>query len=194
MLSNTLFLTGEILNNVTSFVSAMGSQLNNLEEISQNISEIFAMIEILKSQATSSFETTVKNQKEIIVLHANAKSLLNDTTMADQVLLEAIYNSNFSIELVQMTNSIAKELSPIKTTLALAEKKVDIFQTGILDGMIDVEEIAAELEILDETLATFNLQLKSISMLSEVLENATTRVKEQVQYLSDNIKIITVLL
>ncbi len=172
----------------------MGSELVNLEQISQNISKLFLMIKILESQATSSFENIVRNQMELMALHANAKSLVNETTRADQSLQEAINNNSLSLELAQMAKSIANELSPINTSLVVAENKINSFEMGVINGMIDIDEIVAELEMLDDTLATFTIQLKSISVLADVLENATTSVREQAISLSDNIKMITVIL
>ena len=193
-LSDVLSATEERLNNITIFMSEMGTGLEKFDETNQNISAFFAVIQSLNSQVVKSNGTIVKNQIEVMALHASTVYLQNSTAMGNEALEFALNKSNLSIELVQMTQSVATEISSVNTMLSLTEKRVDDFESGLVEETFDMDELVEELEMLNQVLANFNVQLMSISMLSEMLENSTTSVREEaetVQNSIENFKVFT---
>ncbi len=174
------------LKNVTTFLSE--TSFEEIEGISNSLTTLSMTIEALTSQATVSYETIENNQMKISAFQSIVNSLRNNVSIANEGLSFASNTSEYSINLKQMATNIASELSEVNSVLMKAEQRVGDFESGLVKGQIDMNEIIKEIDMLDATLEAFNTQLLSISLLSEELENSTTAIKRDADSIYEDVK------
>ncbi len=193
-LNISLVIANEMIQNITSdlimtetFISKDTDTLN----LHSNISAYKALIETLQLQANTSFEVILLNQKNAIELKAMVDSLMQSIDTKEQ-LIEALNDSNTSIEIAKMSIFLGENISAVSSSLEQLEHGVDEFFEEFLIEIVDMDELVIKLEILDQTLDSFNSQLKSLTMISEVFENSALEVKEQADNVFRNVEIIKV--
>lgn len=187
-LNHSLNETAYKLDKVTNFLTEMQQTqfMDDLDEIHQNITNLVKLAEMLQSQAMASNQTISDNQQDILMLQAIVSALSVNVSADNQALQAAWSSNNASKNQSQMAASFAMEISSVNTDLMLVEKKVDDFESKLLDEKMDMEELVEELNMLDQTLAAFNQQLLLLSGLSQVLENSAVAVEMQASKLLTN--------
>ena len=158
----------------------------------ENLLEYMAMVEYLQSHANTNFETIKRNQQKLSILKDSLNGYLAQTAVANEELLMAMSYSNQSLEIANLAGSLQSNLSAAESSLYWLGERVEVFDKELYNGILYTDELMAHLEMLDETLTAFNGQLQSISVLSEMVENSTTEVQKQANYLLRNVETITV--
>ena len=174
------------LENVTIFLSE--TSFEEIDGISNSLITLSMTIGALKTQATINYETIEKNQMKISAFQSIVDSLKKNVSIANDGLSLASNTSEYSINLKQMATNITSELSEVNSVLMKAEQRVGDFQSGLIKGQIDMNEIINEIDMLDATLEAFNAQLLSISLLSQKLENSTTTIKRDADSIYEDVK------
>ena len=193
-LNISLMVANETMQNITAdleMIETFISKDMNAFNLQSNISAYRTLIQTLQFQAALSFEVISLNQREVIKLRTIVDTLVQNITATDE-LLEAVNVSNSSVETAKMSALLGQNISVVSSSLEQLEFEVDEFFEDLSNEVIDVDELVVKLEILEKTLESFNSQLKSITMLSDTLEQSTLQVKEQADNVFTNVEIIKV--
>ena len=179
-LLSSLELADETLSNVSVFIEALesnGISGIDVDSVFKDIESYNTTIQNLQAQATLMYNTLITNQMNLMALQADIDSFKKEFGDADGSIWQALNKSSVANQIAQMAWSVETKISIVNTTLVLAEKRAVDFQVGLIEETVSIDELVADLEMLEGTLEAFNLQLKSVSMLSEELENSTMRIK-----------------
>ena len=194
-LNVSITIADEMLKNISGDMDEIMTFIEedeNAMNLYSNISAYRLLIKELQLHANASYDLIVMNQEKVLMLNASVNGYINQTMMANENLLVGADISNRSIEVAQMANSVEQEISAVKASLYLLEKDLDEFDEKLYEEIADVDVLVMQLEILNQTLADVNLQLELISVLSEMLENSTMKVKEQSEKVLHDVEIIEV--
>ena len=179
-LLSSLELADETLSNVSVFIEALesnGISGIDVDSVFKDIESYNTTIKNLQAQATLMYNTLITNQMNLMALQTDIDSFKKELGDADGSIWQALNKSSVANQIAQMAWSVETKISIVNTTLGLAEKRAVDFQVGLIEETVSIDELVADLEMLEGTLEAFNLQLKSVSMLSEELDNSTMRIK-----------------
>ena len=184
----------KLLMKVKDFIYDMDKiNSSGIDIIYKKIASYNTTVKNLQAQAKVNYNTLITNQMNLMALQADIDSFKKEFGDADGGIWQALNKSSVANQIAQMAWSVETKISILNTTLGLAEKRAVDFQVGLIEETVSIDELVADLEMLEGTLEAFNLQLKSVSMLSEELENSTMRIKSEADGVSKDIEFLMVI-